>query len=547
MDRNWHSLGRLRRSRLALVIAVAFGATALSATALITSSTDRQIVSAVEGTGFGQIGGKIVQATLTNLVLNGQEEEALDLAFDHGDEMFSVGFNAADGSGANVGRGSRFTRMPRADLNGAGQWGQHVPSRATGPNARACTDCHGVPVDDGAGAANSNVHRDPTHAGAANRTIQRNTPHVMGIGALQRLAEEMTVDLQTIRDQARSALGCGSSTTGGSTTRTLTSKGVGFGTLTVTHTAGSTNCTESLSAPISGGARALSADLVVRPFQWKGSVAFIRDFVRGAAHNELGMQSSELLGSPTVDPASVDGDGDGVPNEVFVGDITALAIYQGGQPRPTTRQELAAIGAIPPLTAAENSAIAAGSTAFDAMGCATCHTRRLLINNPVFQEPSALAAFRDAGDRFPNGRSYGNSALRADAAVSLDLTLDALENGGLITTNGQPLGTFQRDSQGRAQVDLFGDLRRHDMGAGLAEEIDEVGTGASVFMTENLWGVGSTAPYLHDGRADTLTEAILEHGGEAQTSRNNFAAASTTTKQNLIAFLNNLVLFKEEE
>ena len=85
--------------------------------------------------------------------------------------------------------------------------------------------------------------------------------------------------------------------------------------------------------------------------------------------------------------------------------------------------------------------------------------------------------------------------------------------------------TFPRDSQGRALVDLFGDLRRHNMGAGLAEEIDEVGTGASVFMTENLWGVGSTPPYLHDGRADTLTEAILEHGGEAQTSRNNFAAA----------------------
>ena len=78
----------------------------------------------------------------------------------------------------------------------------------------------------------------------------------------------------------------------------------------------------------------------------------------------------------------MDGDGDGVANEVFVGDITALAIYQAGQPRPTTRQELATMGVIPALTAAENSAIAAGSTAFDPMGCATCHMRRLLINNP---------------------------------------------------------------------------------------------------------------------------------------------------------------------
>ncbi len=84
------------------------------------------------------------------------------------------------------------------------------------------------------------------------------------------------------------------------------------------------------------------------------------------------------------------------------------------------------------------------------------------------------------------------------------------------------------------------------MGTKLAEEVDEVGTGTSVFMTENLWGVGSTAPYLHDGRAASLSEAILEHGGEAQTARDNFVGASLTAQQHLIAFLNSLVLFKDE-
>jgi CxxC motif-containing protein (DUF1111 family) len=63
-------------------------------------------------------------------------------------------------------------------------------------------------------------------------------------------------------------------------------------------------------------------------------------------------------------------------------------------------------------------------------------------------------------------------------------------------------------------VALFGDLKRHNMGPGLAEPIDEVGTGASVFLTENLWGVSSTAPYRDDGRATTFTEAILEHGAK---------------------------------
>lgn len=85
------------------------------------------------------------------------------------------------------------------------------------------------------------------------------------------------------------------------------------------------------------------------------------------------------------------------------------------------------------------------------------------------------------------------------------------------------------------------------MGPGLAESIDEAGTGSSVFLTENLWGVGSTAPYLHDGRATTLGEAILEHGGDAAKSRSAFLASSQSDQRDVIAHLNNLVLFKMEE
>jgi CxxC motif-containing protein (DUF1111 family) len=93
-------------------------------------------------------------------------------------------------------------------------------------------------------------------------------------------------------------------------------------------------------------------------------------------------------------------------------------------------------------------------------------------------------------------------------------------------------------------VRLFGDLKRHDMGPGLAESIDEAGTGASTFKTANLWGVGSTAPYLHDGRATTLTEAILAHGGEGKPSKAAFLALPAREQRNLVAFLNNLVLYK---
>jgi hypothetical protein len=528
-----------------VIAAVVFG-TSVSALALITSAGDRAIVDAVQGDTFAANGGHIVQSTLTNEVIAGQNAQAFQQSFALGDAMFAAKFHAGDGGGANVGVGERYTRMPRADLAGAGQWATHTPARATGPNATGCTGCHNLGGDDGAGDSSANVHRDANHTHALNQMVQRNTPHVFGLGGLQKLGEEMTADMQNARNSARTALGCGSTTTAGSRTVTLTSKGVAFGTLVITHTSGSTACTEALSAPTSGGAKSVATDLVVRPFQWKGANAFIRDFVRGALHNEIGMQSTELLGSPTVDPSTVDGDGDGVANEVFVGDVTALTLYQAAQPRPTTRQELASLGVIPALSSAEQTAIAAGSTAFDSMGCSSCHVRQLTVNDVIFREPSNNANFRDPGNLFPNGRSYGNAALDPANPVSFDITKDGPENNGIHTANGQTLGSFVRDSSGHATISLFGDMRRHDMGAGLAEEVDEIGTGKSVFLTENLWGVGSTPPYLHDGRAASLTEAILEHGGEAQTARNNFAAASTATQKNLIAFLNNLVLFKAE-
>jgi hypothetical protein len=529
-----------------VVLALAILGSGVSAFAIITSSGDRTIVNNVHGSTFNAIGGHIVQATLTNDVIAGNNAEAFAEAFELGDEMFAARFHAGDGGGANVGVGERYTRMPRADLTGSGQWATHTPSRATGPNATGCTACHSLGGDDGAGDSGANVHRDANHTRALNQMVQRNTPHVFGLGGQQKLAEEMTTDLQNARTSARTALGCGSTTTAGTRTVALSSKGVSFGSLLITHTSGSTNCTEALSPPISGGANSVSADLIVRPFQWKGANAFIRDFVRGALHNEIGMQATELLGSPTVDPANVDGDGDGVANEVFVGDVTALTLYQAAQPRPTTRQELASLGVIPALSSAENSAIAAGSTAFDQMGCNTCHVRQLVANDIIFREPSNNANFRDPGNVFPNGRSYGNSALDIAHPVSFDITRDGPENADIHTANGQTLGSFVRDAQGHAVIALFGDMRRHNMGTGLQEEVDEVGTGRAVFLTENLWGVGTTAPYMHDGRAASLAEAILEHGGEAQTARNNFAAASTTTQKNLVAFLNNLVLFKAE-
>jgi CxxC motif-containing protein (DUF1111 family) len=68
-------------------------------------------------------------------------------------------------------------------------------------------------------------------------------------------------------------------------------------------------------------------------------------------------------------------------------------------------------------------------------------------------------------------------------------------------------------------VHLFSDLKRHDMGPALATRSAQGTIPASVFLTRSLWGLADTAPYLHDGRAPTVHDAIVLHGGEASAAR----------------------------
>jgi hypothetical protein len=289
----------------------------------------------------------------------------------------------------------------------------------------------------------------------------------------------------------------------------------------------------------------------------------VRDFNRGASHNELGMQAVEIVGD------DVDGDYDGVKNEMTIGDQTGLAIYLAAQPRPTTLLELQALDLIEPLPAEQVNAINRGRTVFSQVGCATCHIPSLTLNNPIFSEPSQNAAYRD-GSAFPAGQNPIARGVDPAFAVKFDMTKDQPDNV-IKDENGHVifrLGSLRKDASGRAVVDLFGDLKRHVMGPRLAEPVNEI-AGDDVtpiptdprnrhtpdtFLTENLWGVGSTAPYLHDGRATTLAEAIIEHGNgqsndtsEAAGSRAAYLARTPADKKALIAFLENLVLFKIEE
>jgi CxxC motif-containing protein (DUF1111 family) len=66
--------------------------------------------------------------------------------------------------------------------------------------------------------------------------------------------------------------------------------------------------------------------------------------------------------------------------------------------------------------------------------------------------------------------------------------------------------------------------------------------GPQEWRTPPLWGVRDSAPYLHDGRAETLEQAIAWHDGEANRSARRYFQLSTEQRAQLLAFLDSLAV-----
>jgi hypothetical protein len=161
------------------------------------------------------------------------------------------------------------------------------------------------------------------------------------------------------------------------------------------------------------------------------------------------------------------------------------------------------------------------------IGCTTCHIRNLTV-----QRDRRVA---DVETVYDPDRGIFND-LFATAAPLLTAQPDGSGHPPLMVPNRQPF----------IVRNLFADLKRHDLGPNFWER-NFNGTIQKLFMTEPLWGVGSTAPYGHDGRSMTLRDVILRHGGEAQTARNNFAALHDLNKELILAALQTLVLFPPDD
>ncbi len=228
-------------------------------------------------------------------------------------------------------------------------------------------------------------------------------------------------------------------------------------------------------------------DLVVKPFGRKGQFPSVRAFDIEAMMFHFGMQPVEFVGEDT------DADGDGVMNEILSGELSALHVFNTTLDRPVD------------IMTPESEA---GFALFDAVGCTTCHVPFLTTDR------------RELPYTFPEvpERPFENEFYRADLTAE-PTGFDPIPGGGVV-------------------VPLFADLKRHDMGTALAESFNDPLD--HMFTTARLWGVADTAPYLHDGRAMTLMEAIMMHGGEASEVRDTFASLEQAEQHAIIDFLRTL-------
>lgn len=110
-----------------------------------------------------------------------------------------------------------------------------------------------------------------------------------------------------------------------------------------------------------------------------------------------------------------------------------------------------------------------------------------------------------------------------------------------VTGSSSKIASFRNQ-----EIYPFTDLLLHDMGEGLADNRQDFEANGREWRTTALWGIGKTktvnasAGFLHDGRAKTIEEAILWHGGEAESSRQYFRQLSKENRQRLLKFLQSL-------
>ena len=323
---------------------------------------------------------------------------------------------------------------------------------------------------------------------------------------------------------------------GGPVTAALVTKGISFGSITV-DTNGLVDTTN---------VQGVNPDLRIRPFFAEGSTVSMREFSVGAFNAEMGIQITDgdintaAAGGTVVTPSGMLLDGTidafetsplaeptdpnanepvapGLPADAGVALIDFMEFYLLNYFKPGHYQ-------------VTNEALL-GRAAFNQIGCNTCHQANFTIDSD--------RRVADVETEFDPVNGVFNN-LFATAATLFDIVPDTAPGGlpdqPFLVPSGDPF----------LVEDIFTDFKRHDLGPELHERNFDT-TFQRVFITEPLWGVGSSAPYGHDGRSINLREIILRHGGEAAAQRAAFLALSTQSQNWIFDFLNTLILFPPDD
>jgi CxxC motif-containing protein (DUF1111 family) len=229
------------------------------------------------------------------------------------------------------------------------------------------------------------------------------------------------------------------------------------------------------SAAVSGRVGRL-ADGRLGRFGWKAQSATLRDFVFEAAARELGLEvpGHSQAGDPRIPPLQAPGlDMNGAECDALVAFVRSL-------PAPVP---------VPMANPRDERARKAGKALFKSIGCAECHVEKLGEVEGLYSDLLLHAMSPELGD------------------VSAYGALPAAAND----RGARPAGERPAQRSGIADQDEW--------------------------RTPPLWGLRDSAPYMHDGRAGSVDEAIRLHGGEAQAAAQRYRQLTARDQAQLQSFL----------
>jgi CxxC motif-containing protein (DUF1111 family) len=247
---------------------------------------------------------------------------------------------------------------------------------------------------------------------------------------------------------------------------------------------------QSEFAEIQGRACRLKDGRVGR-FGWKGQMASLDDFVLNACAVELGL---EVPGhAQAVDPLAPEAKTNGL--DLTAHECAALSSFVANLPAPVERTA---------ASEPEKARIERGRAVFASTGCATCHRPALGAVTGIYSD----LLLHNMGLSLADSGAYG---------VNLPDSSEEVQPG----TGPVPLAVSASLPAGRRPT-LVGAARQE-------------------WRTPPLWGLRDSAPYLHDGRAATIEQAIALHGGEAQKSAQRFFSLTPEERVQVMTFLKSLV------